>query len=326
MSINIRKESGAPTENTVGFIGEIYEDTNTGTRYECVGMYKISKSNGNGPDCEYVWDKIDMIEEKRIPGGSGGASSWNDLEDKPFEDNKFCIEYDFAVIPDVAINDGGMYWYKISDLIPTYEELLGARVVDKYDGYVEYDVILTSEDLNAYEDSLAGFSTPMSSFTVVYKTNEMFPVSETGLYYGCTTDKVEYLGEMSGSLIYGNIKKIEGKFVSVPRYDYIKSVGVGNEARVSHPDGYDDAYYDAYLALLSDMKEAKRAEFAFEFDNGHGTYLIEVVANCTNVDEEYHFTTLFPFQYKLYAFDFMTDDNGENINIEEICDFGALPS
>lgn len=264
---------------------------------------------------------------EKIAKGGGGASSWNDLTDKPFEDNKICIEYDFSVIPDVAINDGDMYWYKISNLTPTYEELLGARVVEKYEGYDDdYDAILAAEDLRAFEDSLAGFDGSGGSYTVVYKTNEMFPVSETGLYYGCTPNNSELIGGLSMSIAYGNIKKIDGKFVSVPRYDYIERVEVGNEARVSHPDGYDDIYYKAYLARLSDMKEAKRAEFVFEFDNGQRTCPVEVVANCTNADGEYHFTAMFPFEFKLYAFDFVSDgSNLENILIEEVCSFGSLP-
>lgn len=81
MSITIRKEHGAPTTNTVGFIGEIYEDINTGDRYECSGIYKTTGSKMYGADCDYHWEKIDMIEEKRLPSCIG---SWDELPGKPF--------------------------------------------------------------------------------------------------------------------------------------------------------------------------------------------------------------------------------------------------
>lgn len=161
------------------------------------------------------WTEQDMSDilsyvEENI---SGGASSWNDLKDKPFECNSVCIEYDFSANPSIALNDGYMYWYKISDLTPTYEELLGARAVEKYNGEVGYDQILTSEDLNVYEDSLAGFNTPVSSYTIVYKITEMFEVPETGVYYGFVINNVEYLDTTSVSITYDNIKKIEPKYL-----------------------------------------------------------------------------------------------------------------
>lgn len=74
MSITIRKGTGTPTTNTAGFIGEIYEDTNTGNRYECTGMYKTTGAKSYGPDCDYIWEKVDMIEEKRLPGNIGAPS------------------------------------------------------------------------------------------------------------------------------------------------------------------------------------------------------------------------------------------------------------
>lgn len=273
-------------------------------------------------------EEYELIRLSRKFAKGGGVSSWNDLKDKPFEDNVICVKYDFAVIPSVALNDGDYCWYKISDLTPTYEELLGSRVVEKYNGEVAHDGILNSEDIKVYEDSLAGFNTSFGDYTVVYKTNEMFSVPETGVYYGCTLNNVEYLDALSVSMTYGNIKKLDGKLVSVPRYEYIETVEVGNPTLVSAPDNGYDTWVATYETCVFDMKEAKRAEFVFEFDNGHRTCPVEVVANCTNEDEEYHFTALFPFEFKLYAFDFMTDGVNDlgRIEIQEVCDFGSLPT
>ena len=88
MSITIRKGVGTPTTNTAGFIGEIYEDTNTGNRFECTGMYKTTGAKAYGPDYDYIWEKIDMIEEKRIPGNIGSGSG------SGIEDIVYSYEYD----------------------------------------------------------------------------------------------------------------------------------------------------------------------------------------------------------------------------------------
>ena len=106
MSITIRKGIGTPTTNTAGFIGEIYEDTNTGNRYECTGMYKTTGAKAYGPDYDYIWEKIDVIPEKFLPegigggsGGAGGNSLFTELEsdDTSFfklGDKRFDCRYD----------------------------------------------------------------------------------------------------------------------------------------------------------------------------------------------------------------------------------------
>ena len=111
MSITIRKEHGAPNTNTVGFVGEIYEDLNTGNRFKCTGIYKTTGSKMYGPDCDYHWEKIDMIEPERLPKI---VTSYNDLEDKPFyAETKESVEYLFKdVVKDTY--DGysmGMYTF-----------------------------------------------------------------------------------------------------------------------------------------------------------------------------------------------------------------------
>lgn len=49
---------GAPNETTVGMIGQIYEDLNTGRKYECVEIhqysrYKVSKTI-------YTWEEMEV--------------------------------------------------------------------------------------------------------------------------------------------------------------------------------------------------------------------------------------------------------------------------
>ena len=46
---------GAPTKNTVGSIGDIYTDLDTGLKYECKSIY--SYTGHNSLTVEYVWKK-----------------------------------------------------------------------------------------------------------------------------------------------------------------------------------------------------------------------------------------------------------------------------
>ena len=46
---------GAPTKSTVGSIGDIYTDLDTGLKYECKSIY--SYTGHNSLTVEYVWKK-----------------------------------------------------------------------------------------------------------------------------------------------------------------------------------------------------------------------------------------------------------------------------
>lgn len=142
MSITIKKGVGAPTTNTAGFIGEIYEDTNTGNRFECTGMYKTTGATAYGPDYDYIWEKIDVIPEKFLPEGmGGGASSWNDLKDKPFYDETVVYyEYVDGYTPIESVEAGdGQYLYKVSNTPLTKAELIGTELmfVSPYGDFTE---------------------------------------------------------------------------------------------------------------------------------------------------------------------------------------------
>lgn len=51
---------GAPTKSTVGSIGDIYTDLDTGLKYECKSIY--SYTGHNSLTVEYVWKKDFSVE------------------------------------------------------------------------------------------------------------------------------------------------------------------------------------------------------------------------------------------------------------------------
>lgn len=122
-------------------------------------------------------------------GTGGGISSWNDLTDKPFyeESNQTVIEWDgntdgrdsfIGVIPS----------YKISDLTPSIDELVGGTITATTPNGDETVTI-------RYDDFLVedGFISYHSGFVVAYKTEfnidgTTITLPSTGIYAGVLDD------------------------------------------------------------------------------------------------------------------------------------------
>lgn len=115
---------GRPTMNTPGEVGQYYEDLNTGDIYECRRSSKYSPTH-HAPVGGYWWElraKGENIREHGdIFGGSGGSGevSWNDLKDKPFEDNSFAFNWDGDTGKVDFAPDGMLYL--ISDTITSFD-------------------------------------------------------------------------------------------------------------------------------------------------------------------------------------------------------------
>ena len=264
---------------------------------------------------------------EKIAKGGGGARSWNDLEDRPF----YHIMGKRLVIPKGVYKNertGSDFGFSIDSLEDFGDWDTGFIKDWKFDKWViaidgvEYEAWQNGSVSNGTQKWWIGAGVGNDGSVTVSQENgkTIFALQDSNL-------NGEY--DVEVYLVYlDTLVTIPNMYVSCPSYNYIERVEAGNMVFMSPPDEYDDAYYNTYMKCLSDMIEAKRAEFVFEFDNGIVTSPVEVVANCTNMNEEYHFTALFPFDFKLYAFDFVSDgsDLGESILIEEVCDFGSLPS
>lgn len=127
------KGQGRPTIYTKANKGDIYTDTNTGIKYECLGPDGFVEA-GDIEKNKYDWKEIKT---------SGGVSSWNDLTDKPFEEmverttiweNK---EISFRLSQKV---DGSFYGLAGFSDTMGYALETGAKYIVVYDG-AEYECI-----------------------------------------------------------------------------------------------------------------------------------------------------------------------------------------
>ena len=139
-------------------------------------------------------------------GGSGGASSWNDLTDKPFGENKAVVEWD-GNTEGLTQDPMGFPMYKVSDLTPAYEEVLGGtHVFCDSDG--EFETPITRENVHIINEHIYG-SDP---FFVVTEPTEFDDVDfdEPGIYFL----KVDDTGAYVKSLTWSEVKTIDPKFLS----------------------------------------------------------------------------------------------------------------
>lgn len=166
---------------------------------------------GDGLTTEDVQDMIDTSLE----GFEGGASSWNDLTDKPFyeEGSGATITWDGNTEGLESSNSfQGVTSYHVSDLTPSIDELIGGNLAfsDGQSLEVAEDWIITLSDDVIMIGELSVF--------VAYKENATFTNSNTtvvfpkqGVYFTKGNDGVFY----TSSLIYGSsiIKTLDEKFI-----------------------------------------------------------------------------------------------------------------
>lgn len=190
--------------------------------------YPVTSVNGMTGDVEIVIpEQKDITVNGVAPDENGNievevggdVSSWNDLTDKPFyeEGSGATIEWDGSTEGRDSFVAGFMFdvpFYKVSDLLPTKEELIGATVTLE-------TTTTVSENSFAMADETA---TIAEAFAVVYGTAFSFAgteytVSSPGIYF-------PNMGDIHATLLtYGSttIKTIDEKFIpdTIARVDDI---------------------------------------------------------------------------------------------------------
>lgn len=118
----VRKRYGVPGTDTPGNVGDLYVDLNTDKVYRCVDVVTYGDSstdctvyvNRGEKNTVYIWK-------------STGASSWNDLEDKPFYEAEEIVNEPLNITWDgnteglVQIPE--MSFFKVSDIVLTDEQI-----------------------------------------------------------------------------------------------------------------------------------------------------------------------------------------------------------
>lgn len=126
---------------------------------------------------------------KKALGLGGGASSWNDLTDKPFGETVVDIQITWdgetdGLIEGLSTTIGRTY--KVSDLTPTTDELLGATTIFGQQttiitpDYIEY---AKSADINGNYLDFDGFVVVYKPCTITDSNGDTFEISETGIYF-----------------------------------------------------------------------------------------------------------------------------------------------
>ena len=110
---------GAPSSNTYGILGQEYIDKLTGKRYICTKSDHVTDDKVGEADHYCEW-----AEE----GAGGGASSWNDLKDKPFgeyvKNDTLAIDWD-TFVPTVEGESSEVRGLtKVSDIIVTLDDFI----------------------------------------------------------------------------------------------------------------------------------------------------------------------------------------------------------
>lgn len=215
----VRKRYGVPGTDTPGNVGDLYVDLNTDKVYRCVDVVTYGDSstdctvyvNRGEKNTVYIWK-------------STGASSWNDLKDKPFYEEEVVVNEPLNITwngnTEGLVQAEGSVFYKISDLVLT-EEQLKACTVAKSNGqsFVLSDIwddgaIFITEDLIGGEFGVFVARKDGAIFSPSPDASYTFP--ESGIYFGkfskesfifslTATEPIEYTKTV--------VKKLDPKFL-----------------------------------------------------------------------------------------------------------------
>ena len=151
-------------------------------------------------------------------GGGGGATSWNDLTDKPFGDESVTIEWDGLDVEGRVAASGFATGYnaiKVSDLTPETEELIGGVIRAGTYGSEHESITLTTDAINDIRSE--GFNLLMIGDQMLFVVYEdalnlgdiVFP--EKGIYFIAIISGETQ--KYTSSLTYGSLKKLDPKYL-----------------------------------------------------------------------------------------------------------------
>lgn len=176
---------GAPTTKTYGILGQEYINELTGERYICTKSTTVTSDKAGEADHRCEW----ALENS---GGTGGASSWNDMPDKPFGEY---VKNDTLIVDESAFEtqdetDRFMWYVKVSDMVLTLDNFAnGASLTDGSSGDVyeySYDDIVSGYNNSGYIN-LDGFVMIIPHDNFVFGEHPDFTgmtIPKKGIYCG----------------------------------------------------------------------------------------------------------------------------------------------
>lgn len=193
-----------PTEKTPGILGQEYIDSTTGKTYVCthVNYGAVNDEPAGEIEGRYTWEE----------GSGGGASSWNDLADKPFYEEAIKIDTfewdgDTDGLVEVVAESTTDIFYRISDNIPTVDD-------------VQNGVIIIDNTGQRKETTNEQISYHYNNFGVVVNWNWVFIVSPSDNYI-LNCDGGPIGGQLSFSKAGIYVRKIDANYpasITIPGY------------------------------------------------------------------------------------------------------------
>ena len=186
-----------------------------------------------------------------LGNGSGGVSSWNDLTDKPFGEvpPAFDIQWDgdmtgrFALDMSMLGYAQGVYFVKVSDIVPTAEELIGSL------GYEN-----TTENPDCIRDDTIDSTTYPGSYNIanyiVIVYDQTTLNSALGLPDGYVTNGVYFIRDDTTGLYFTRLTaqtkiiKLDEKFLpdtvakTTDLTGYAKTTDLASYAKTTDLTGY----------------------------------------------------------------------------------------
>ena len=214
----LKNKDSIPTENSENLItsGGVYTAINEAIENVDVDLTDYATK-------EYVNESISSISS----GGGIETVSWNDLEDKPFEDTRILSRYSYDENPNPASFDCvamNYSFYKVSDFVLTKEEIFNTKITvrgnyelpkfSQSNVLIETDNIIIAQDLSDANGFAFCFCNTTGVCNFSYSGYSLsVNVPETGIYringlgFGMSDCKIVDI------LVSGELKQIDPKFI-----------------------------------------------------------------------------------------------------------------
>lgn len=141
-------------------------------------------------------------------GNGGGVSSWNDLTDKPFGEEGWSIEWDGTPTDEFVEIVSGIGYYKVSEAIPTKDELVGATYKGADAGGESTEFVVESS--NIVDHNADCYGEELGMFLVVTQETDV----ELGDFEFSLTEGLWFMGfGIPTSLGKGEIKTLDKKYI-----------------------------------------------------------------------------------------------------------------
>ena len=180
-----------------------------------------------------------LVETLKRSGGGGGAKSWHDLEDRPFEDNTV-VYYEgndlYSKCEKVAdTEESGAFYFKLSENVPSAHDVVGVSAISS-DGYVytyaEDDIV----EADGYVDVIDNF------YLVPNEANVYGTSLGKGFWtWGTLDDECFYTKVYKES-----IKKMDSKYVNL--YTRLYEMGTNLFHDEAHEHGVTKAELDEIIS------------------------------------------------------------------------------